>query len=83
MVVIPNTLELPVRLTLGFTERGGVIVDTLGLYRLEGTTWLTSDIAVVERTGSHLVAWIGRAGIYGLLGRTNRFYLPIVFRTGD
>lgn len=40
--------------------------------------WLTTDIAVGERTDSHLVAWIDQTGTYGLLGETDRVYLPIV-----
>ncbi|MEE8390826.1 MAG: hypothetical protein V3S14_08555, partial [Anaerolineae bacterium] len=81
-VVIPGSLGLPLKLTLGFTRSsiGGVITDTWDLYRLGPTDWLTSNIVVVERTSNHLVAWVGHTGIYGIMGRTNRLYLPILLR---
>ncbi len=82
---IPGSLGLPLKLTLGYTRSSlyGVITDTLSLYRLGSTAWLTDDIAVVERTGNYLVAWVGHTGVYGLMGRTNRLYLPILFRGND
>ena len=80
---IPGSLGLPLRLTLGFVGLAGVKADTLDIYRLDSAAWLTTDIAVVERTNNHLVAWIGRTGNYGLLGETDRVYLPIVFRASD
>ena len=68
---------------MGFVGLAGVKADTLDIYRLDSSAWLTTDIAVVERTGSHLVAWIEHPGIYGLLGETNRVYLPIVLRASS
>ena len=87
-VSIPGTLDslnMPLKLTLGFTRSNlyGVIAETLDLYRLGPTSWLTTDIAVVERAGSYFAAWVGHTGVYGLMGRTNRLYLPIILRGGD
>mgnify|MGYP005620607177 CR=1 FL=1 len=83
-VFIPGTgtLNLPIKLTLAFDRSSlhGVITDTLDLYRLGPTSWLTTDVAVLERADNYLVAWVGHTGVYGLMGRTNRLYLPLVFR---
>jgi formylglycine-generating enzyme required for sulfatase activity len=78
----PASLTAPVRLFLGFDGYRGVISNTMTLYRLGPTTWLTDGITVTERTGGYLVAEVDQTGVYGLMGRTNRFYLPIVLR-GD
>ena len=78
----PASLTAPVRLFLGFDERGGVISKTMTLYRLGPTTWLTDGITVTEQAANYLLADVAQVGIYGLLGRTNRFYLPIVLRSG-
>ena len=80
-----GSLRLPLKLTVGFVKSSlsGVITDTLELYRLGPTAWMTTDIAVVERTSTHIVAWVGRTGVYGLMGRTNRIYLPMVLRAAD
>jgi formylglycine-generating enzyme required for sulfatase activity len=86
-VSVPGTLgslSLPLKLTLGFPHHlRGVITGTLGLYCLGPTSWLTTDIAVVERVSNYIVAWVGHTGVYGLMGRTNRIYLPVVLRAAD
>lgn len=82
-VIPPGSFRYPLKLTLGFADFGGVIPDTLDFYRLDSTGWLTTDIIIVERTDSHLVAWVGQTGTYGMLGKTNRIHLPIILRTTD
>jgi formylglycine-generating enzyme required for sulfatase activity len=72
-----TTAAAPFELTLGFTSLKGLVPDTVGFYRLGTTGWSTDDIAVSEQTGGHIVAWIGQEGTYGILGRTNRMYLPV------
>lgn len=76
-------LTSPVQLILGFTERGGVISNTIDLYHLDAGAWMTNSITITERSNGYLVAWIERTGTYGVMGRTNRLYLPLVFRTSD
>ena len=71
-----------VELTLGYSRLRGVIPETISLYHLESTGWLTSGITVVKQHSHHLVAWVERTGVYGVLGRTNRRYLPVLVR-GD
>lgn len=70
----------PLGLELGFNETRGVAAETIDLYRLSGTLWLTEGITVTGRYAGYLEAWVDRLGIYGLLGRTNRLYLPLVLR---
>jgi hypothetical protein len=70
----------PLQVALGFNETRGVIADTIDLYRLSGTLWLTEGITVTERYRDYLEAYVESLGVYGLLGRTNRLYLPLVLR---
>jgi hypothetical protein len=57
-----------------------VIAGTARLYRLDAGTWVTDGITITERSARHILAWIDRPGLYGILGQTNRTYLPLVFR---
>jgi formylglycine-generating enzyme required for sulfatase activity len=75
----PDTMLAFPELTLAFTKLEGVIADTLDLYRLGAQGWHTSHITLTTSTETHFVAWIDRLGTYGLLGRTNRLYLPLLF----
>ncbi|MEA3395938.1 MAG: hypothetical protein U9R05_00565, partial [Chloroflexota bacterium] len=67
-------------LILGFSENHSVQSDTLGLYRLEAGTWVTHNITVTEQSAGHVVAWVNQLGTYGLLGKTNWVYLPVMLR---
>ena len=76
----PQRVTSPLQLYLAYAQTGGVIADTLDLYRLDGSTWVTHSITVTEQTAGHTVAWITQPGIYGVLGETNRVYLPLLIR---
>jgi hypothetical protein len=77
---VPGSAKSPLELTLGFSELAGVINDSVRLYRLSSTGWQTSHITVTEQTAEHMVAWTDQLGTFGLLGRTNRVYLPVFLR---
>jgi formylglycine-generating enzyme required for sulfatase activity len=70
----------PVEVLLGFKNSGGMIAGTEGLYRLDATTWVTDHITTTEHSSGHILAWIDQPGLYGILGQTNRTYLPLVLR---
>jgi formylglycine-generating enzyme required for sulfatase activity len=70
----------PVEVLLGFKNSGGMIAGTEGLYRLDANAWVTDSITTSERSSGHILAWIDQPGLYGVLGQTNRTYLPVVFR---
>jgi formylglycine-generating enzyme required for sulfatase activity len=77
---VPGNARPPLELTLGFSDLAGVINNTVRLYRLGSTGWLTSHITVTEQTAGHIVAWTDQLGTFGLLGQTNRVYLPVFLR---
>lgn len=80
----PQNLTQPLPLILAHHETRGVIRDTIMLYRLEGNRWVTSNITVESPSTllwDRRLAWIQGPGIYGLLGQTNRVYLPLTMRT--
>ena len=70
----------PVGVLLGFKNSGGILAGTADLYRLDTGAWVTSNITVMERSPVHISAWIQRPGIYGILGQTNRIYLPVLIK---
>jgi formylglycine-generating enzyme required for sulfatase activity len=67
-------------LFLGFQEPYGVKYETLRLYRLGPSGWTTQHITLTERTAGYVRAQIQQTGVYGLLGLTDRLYLPLITR---
>jgi len=76
----PTGFHLPLELTLGYPGPGATTAGSLTLYRLEAGGWLTRGITVTDQSTNLMTAWIEQMGAYGLLGRTNRVYLPLVLR---
>ncbi len=73
-------VSMPLRLVLGYPEQNPLVLYTVGLYRLEARNWVTTGITLTKITTGSLSALIDRSGHYGLLGRTNRYYMPIVLK---
>ena len=73
-----SSFQTPVQVTLGYPGRGPIISGSLGLYRLEGSSWVTDGITLTRLTSEDVLAQIDQAGAYGLMGRTNRYYLPLL-----
>jgi hypothetical protein len=65
---------------LGYPGHGPIISGSLGFYRLEASNWVTEGITLTRLTSEDVLAQIDRAGAYGLLGHTNRYYLPLILR---
>ena len=79
-VDVNSGVSMPVRLVLGYPEQNPLILNTVGLYRLDAMNWVTTGITLTRITTGSLSALIDRRGLYGLLGQTNRYYLPIVLK---
>ncbi|MGC9468131.1 MAG: formylglycine-generating enzyme family protein [Anaerolineae bacterium] len=79
-VVSGETFTEPVTLLLGFKNAGGIIAGTADLYRLEAGSWVTNGITLREQSSGHVLAQIEQPGLFGILGQTNRTYLPITIR---
>jgi formylglycine-generating enzyme required for sulfatase activity len=77
-IAISDSVRGPLRLTLGFPRPKGLISGTVSLYRLDALGWVTENITVVEQTDHHLETWIKRLGTFGVLGGTNRVYVPVI-----
>jgi hypothetical protein len=73
-------LTEPVAVVLGFKDAAPIVEGTLGLYRLDGGSWVTDSITVTEVSPGHLLARITRPGSYAILGETHRIYLPMTSR---
>ncbi|MBN1922031.1 MAG: SBBP repeat-containing protein [Anaerolineae bacterium] len=81
MGATPMPFSPPVELRMNYDGPIPIISGTLGLYRLEAGTWITDGITVTHQTAGQIYADIRSIGLYGLLGRTNRIFLPVVLRT--
>ncbi len=79
----PHNVDRPLHLTLGYEETRGAIAETISLYRLEDNAWVTGGITIEAQSTlqmGQVLAWVKEPGIYALLGRTNRLYLPLALR---
>lgn len=76
----PANFAKPFTLTLRYSDtvRGPTIPGTATLYRLSSGQWVTDGITVTTQLTDGLTAQISQLSLYGLLGQTNRFYLPIL-----
>jgi formylglycine-generating enzyme required for sulfatase activity len=77
-LIVSGTAVVPLEVGLGFDEVTGLVAGSLDLYRLSAAGWSTRNITVVEKTDGHVWALIQEPGTYGLLGRAERVYLPVV-----
>ncbi|MEA3308616.1 MAG: SBBP repeat-containing protein [Chloroflexota bacterium] len=76
----PENVRSPLQMDLAYQRTYGVDVDTINLYHLAGSAWVTDNITITGQNEGYITAWIKQAGVYGLLGQTNRIYLPIIMR---
>jgi len=77
---LPIRFQKPVQLILGYRETNGIILDTLNLYRLTAQGWATDSITKVQESPGYMIADIQWMGVYGLMGKTNYTYLPVILR---
>lgn len=78
-VPTPMPFSSPLQLRLSYSPTV-IISGTMGLYRLEAGKWVTEGITMTGQSIGQLQADIRYTGVYGLLGETNRLYLPLVLR---
>lgn len=61
-------------------ERWGVMEDTLSLYWLSGTEWITEGIATVWKAEGILTSTTDHLTLFAVLGETHRVYLPLMMK---
>ncbi len=76
----PTPFSPPLQLRMDYSSTH-TISGTLGLYRLEAGEWITEGITVTHQSVGQIRADVRYMGLYGLLGRANRAFLPLVLRT--
>lgn len=78
---VPSSSVLaPVNVTLAYAGHFPIVQDTLGLYRLVAGNWVTDGITLSRIVPGAILAQIEPTGSFGLLGQTQRFYLPLILR---
>ena len=75
-----SPLRTPLGVNLSYPEHLPLVSNTIGLYRMEASQWVTQGITTTRTTGGATWAQIDRTGIFGVLGQTNDLYLPLVLR---
>jgi formylglycine-generating enzyme required for sulfatase activity len=73
-------LQTPLSVNLSYPEHLPLISNTIELYRLEVSQWVTEGITTARTTNGATWAQIDRTGVFGMLGQTNSLYLPLVLR---
>ncbi len=75
-------LDKPITITVRVRsdERGSVIDGTLEMYRRKNDSWVQDSITQVGNDSSTVVAETSHLGMFGVLGETERTYLPLMDR---
>ena len=73
----------PVTITVRHPADSPAFKDTIYLYRLSETGWVTTSITTTGRTSDSVTSITDHFTQFGLLGRTNWRYLPIFLLTGE
>ncbi|MBC8252469.1 MAG: hypothetical protein H8E35_00380 [Ardenticatenia bacterium] len=74
--------DRPVTIAVRYTDetKGPAIGDTLFLYWLSGTTWLTDGVTHVAREHQVVTSTTDHFTLFAILGETNRAYLPLIVK---
>lgn len=80
--VVITTTNVPITIVVNYdqTELAGIITETMFLYRLDGTTWVTKGITLTERSQTGLTNTTRYLGKFAVLGETIRHYIPMILR---
>lgn len=72
----------PVTIAVRYTdqENGPIIEDSLALYWLSGTDWVTDGINTVVRADNTITSTTEHFTLFAVLGETNRVYMPTAVR---
>ena len=75
-------LDKPISISVRYRadERGPVIDGTLEMYRHDGESYVQDNITQISNDGGVVVAETSHLGMFGVLGETERTYLPLVDR---
>jgi hypothetical protein len=78
----PLTFTKPVTAGVCYREeeRWGVMQDTLALYWLSGTRWITEGIATLWKAEGILTSTTDHLTLFAVLGETSRVYLPLMMK---
>jgi hypothetical protein len=77
-----TSFDPPLTLTVSYSEevRGPIIPGTESLYRWQDSMWVTEGITLADRWAAGFSAQVDHLSLFGVLGNTNRMYLPLAMR---
>ena len=73
---------MPVTITVRHPAENSAFKDTIALYWLNGTEWVTTSITVTARTSDSVTSLTDHFTQFALLAHTNWTYLPLFFWYG-
>jgi len=74
------SFALPVTISVTFPDHHAIKAGTEALYWLDSADWVTSGVTTTGRTSSTLVSLTDHFTMFGVLGETERVYLPLVMK---
>lgn len=80
--VVITTTNHPITIVVNYDQNdlAGIITETMFLYRLDGTTWVTKGITLTDRSQTGFTNTTRYLGKFTVLGETFRHYIPMILR---
>lgn len=75
-----TTFNRPVSVSITMPPDSVIISGTAGLYRLDGSEWVTDGITLTHSSDQEVDAYLNHFSLFAVLGDTHRGYLPLVMR---
>lgn len=76
----PTFTNSAVTITVQYPAQNILIDNTVNLYWLNNTQWVTDGLNVIQRGADFIQVRAGHFTDFAVLGQTNRLYLPIVLK---
>jgi len=70
----------PVTISVTYPANNPLISDSIRLYWLSGTTWLTHGITTTARTSTSLTSLTSHFTVFAVLGKAHSLYLPLLLK---
>ncbi|RME45039.1 MAG: hypothetical protein D6796_11025 [Caldilineae bacterium] len=70
----------PVTIRVTYPANNPLIEDSIRLYWLSNTTWLTGGITTTARTSTSLTSLTNHFTLFAVLGKTHSIYLPLLLK---
>lgn len=70
----------PITIELKYPTHHVLTEDSIDLYWLNNTAWVTDDISVVSKTETSLIGLTDHFTLFAVLGETNSYFFPLIMK---